>query len=88
MVISIADSKAGQLECCIHLHLYPHGLETQNLVVSVSVTLDVPVTQTFVGFCLSPYRTETQNMECLLKRYLYPCLIRRRLQFDASRLVL
>lgn len=40
MVISIAVSKAGQLECCIHLHLYPHGLETQNLVVSVSVTLD------------------------------------------------
>ncbi len=37
-----------------------------------------------ICFCLSPYRTETQNKEGILKGYLYPFPMKRRLQFGAS----
>ncbi len=66
--------------------------ETQNCGVSVSVSLDVPETQNgyllqslqtidseqCICYCLLPHRMETQNKECLLGRYLYLVLVRRR----------
>lgn len=67
MCFTTTQARDSELEC-IFCCLPVMGCRFRTLVVS---------------FCLSRYRIDTQNRECLLKGYLYPFPMKRRLQFGA-----